>query len=253
MCLCFREVVLGIHWHLCVCVRRPPALLEPWMAGTRAPLEEWPGLPDVGVAHAAARGVCDVLLLQQLVHSLRHHAHRVADVCRLILAVDELQPDDACGGHGSARWAACALGCMRPWPQPPTARPPAPCHPAHHPGRSAGRSPRSRARPPATRSPSQSYSAWQPRGTRWPRRPHCGANGADGWDSQAPPQPTPGLGRGTSGCTWELFPTPGPHGEAGDALAMTRTPQGQGGDCGQQVRGLGGMAMGLLCCSHKMP
>lgn len=66
-----------------------------WEERPRLPLEERPCLPDVGVAHAAPRRVGDVLLFKKLVHCLGHHAHGIADVGRLVLAVDELQSDDA--------------------------------------------------------------------------------------------------------------------------------------------------------------
>lgn len=60
-------------------------------------------------------------------------------------------------------------------------RPPGPERPStHRPGRSAARSPRSRAPPPATRTPTPSCSASRLRGTRWQRRPRCGADGGDG-------------------------------------------------------------------------
>lgn len=99
-------------------------------------------------------------------------------------------------------------------------RPPGPARPStHRPGRSAARSPRSRAPPPATRTPSPSCSASRLRGTRWQRRPRCGADGGDGpglrpsrshgWQAAAPGSqgfpgpppfpaspPTPRLARG---------------------------------------------------------
>lgn len=49
----------------------------------------------------------------------------------------------------------------------------------HRLGRNAGRSPRSRAPPPATRTQSPSCSASRLRGTRWQRRPRCGADPGD--------------------------------------------------------------------------
>lgn len=70
-------------------------------------------------------------------------------------------------------------------------RPPGPEGPStHRPGRSAGRSRRSRAPPPATRTLTPSCSASRRRGTRWQRRPRCGAEGGDG--PGLPPSPTRG-------------------------------------------------------------
>lgn len=69
------------------------------------PLKKGSCLPDVGVAHAAPRWVCDILLLKQVVHGLGHHGDSVTDVGRLVLAVDELQTDHPCRGHRGGRSA----------------------------------------------------------------------------------------------------------------------------------------------------
>lgn len=58
-----------------------------------SPLEEGPCLPDVGVSHASSGGFRDVLLLKELLDGLGHHGHRVVDVSRLVLPVDELEAD----------------------------------------------------------------------------------------------------------------------------------------------------------------
>lgn len=60
---------------------------------TTAPFEERAGLPDVGVANAASGRLRDVLLLKELLDGLSHHGHGVVDVGRLVLPVDELEPD----------------------------------------------------------------------------------------------------------------------------------------------------------------
>lgn len=61
-----------------------------------SPFEEWAGLPDVCVAHAAFRRLSDVLLLKELLDGLGHHCHGVVDVRRLVLAVDQLKAEQAC-------------------------------------------------------------------------------------------------------------------------------------------------------------
>lgn len=55
------------------------------------PFKERPSLPDVCVAHTTPRRLSDVLLLEKLLNGLSHDRHCVADVCWLILAVNELK------------------------------------------------------------------------------------------------------------------------------------------------------------------
>lgn len=61
-----------------------------------SPFEEWAGLPDVGIAHAAFGRLGDVFLLKELLDGLGHHGHGVVDVRRLVLAVDQLEAEQAC-------------------------------------------------------------------------------------------------------------------------------------------------------------
>lgn len=61
-----------------------------------SPLEQWASLPDVRVAHAAFRRLCDVFLLKEFLDGLGHHCHSVVDVRRLVLAVDQLEAEQAC-------------------------------------------------------------------------------------------------------------------------------------------------------------
>lgn len=65
-------------------------------AQSDSPFEEWAGLPDVRVAHAAFGRLGDVLLLKELLDGLGHHCHGVVDVRRLVLAVDQLEAEQAC-------------------------------------------------------------------------------------------------------------------------------------------------------------
>lgn len=71
----------------------------------RWPFKKRPGLPDVGVAHAAPRRFRDVLFLEELLDGLGHDGNGVADVRRLVLAVDELEADQACVDVNSKQWA----------------------------------------------------------------------------------------------------------------------------------------------------
>lgn len=57
------------------------------------PFEQGPCFPDVGVAHASSRRLCDILLLKELLDGLGDHGHRVVDMGRLVLPVDELEAD----------------------------------------------------------------------------------------------------------------------------------------------------------------
>ena len=70
---------------------------------TNVPFEEGPGLPDVGVSHAASGWLSNVLLLKELLDGLGHHGHCVIDVGRLVLAVDELEANETCSHHTNSK------------------------------------------------------------------------------------------------------------------------------------------------------
>lgn len=65
-------------------------------AQSDSPFEQRASLPDVRVAHAAFRRLCDVLLLKEFLDGLGHHCHGVVDVRRLVLAIDQLETEQAC-------------------------------------------------------------------------------------------------------------------------------------------------------------
>lgn len=55
------------------------------------PFKEWPGLPDVSIANATPWRFCDVFFFKELLDGLGYDSNGIADVRRLILAVDELE------------------------------------------------------------------------------------------------------------------------------------------------------------------
>lgn len=73
------------------------------------PFKERPGLPDVSVAHAAPRRFRDVFFLEELLDGLGYDGDRVADVRRLVLAVDELEADQACVDDNFKQWAGSLI------------------------------------------------------------------------------------------------------------------------------------------------
>lgn len=71
----------------------------------RWPFKEWPGFPDVGVAHAAPRRFRDVFFLEELLDGLSYDCNSVADVRGFILAVDKLKADQTCVDVKIRQWA----------------------------------------------------------------------------------------------------------------------------------------------------